>query len=332
MSDSVSMPFVCSPSGLRELLFGGIFVSTRRASIIPIVAQSHELWVPKTTLGRPFQRLNRRDRFKARSNGKHAAGKIALGNQAAAQQDMNPSSNCFGHSAGSEELLPLLERRRELLSRKVSILCWPTAGSLSHPNFDRYFGGTSGEQKTLATLSKCIAVHLLWKQSGGGCDGSSSDSQPNQTRHRGGRRESQLRHPLRYLNANRSNAERSTFYRRASWTKLDFLRVSSAVAHTPSQNQASVTDKYQLSPTQTGPSSALPQPSTGLNGLPSSRCLLSTLSLARGIGFAATCTDVGLAPEDQYLLSLGGNASAVGNRSTGPVSGSRLQVFSVAAG
>ena len=83
------MPFVCSPSGLRELLFGGIFVSTRRASIsFPIVAQSHELWVPKTTLGRPFQRLNRRDRFKARSNGKHAAGKIALGNQAAAQQDM----------------------------------------------------------------------------------------------------------------------------------------------------------------------------------------------------------------------------------------------------
>ena len=38
---------------------------------------------------------------------------------------------------------------------------WPTAGGLSHPNFDRYFGGTSGEEKTLLTLSKCITVHLL---------------------------------------------------------------------------------------------------------------------------------------------------------------------------
>jgi phospholipase C len=74
----------------------------------------------------------------------------------------------------------------------------------------------------------------------------------------------------------------------------------------PSQNQATDTDKYRLSPTQTGPFASLPQPSTGLNGLPSSPCLLSTLSLALGVGFAATCTDVGLAPEDQFLLSLGG--------------------------
>jgi phospholipase C len=51
----------------------------------------------------------------------------------------------------------------------------------------------------------------------------------------------------------------------------------------------------------------LPQPSTGLNGLPASQCLLSTLTLAVGLTTGApTCTDLGLGPEDQYLLSLGG--------------------------
>jgi phospholipase C len=75
----------------------------------------------------------------------------------------------------------------------------------------------------------------------------------------------------------------------------------------PSQNQATDTATYQLSPTQTGAFTALPQPSTGLNGLPASPCLLSTLTLALGLTMGVpTCTDIGLAPEDQYLISLGG--------------------------
>ena len=75
----------------------------------------------------------------------------------------------------------------------------------------------------------------------------------------------------------------------------------------PSQNQATDTSTYQLSPTKTGLFASLPQPSTGLNGLPASPCLLSSLTLALGLTMGpTTCTDIGLAPEDQYLVSLGG--------------------------
>lgn len=76
---------------------------------------------------------------------------------------------------------------------------------------------------------------------------------------------------------------------------------------TPSQFQATDTSTYQISPTQTGAFTVLPQPSTGLNGLPASPCELSTLTLALGITTGApTCTDIGLDPTDQFLLSLGG--------------------------
>jgi len=74
----------------------------------------------------------------------------------------------------------------------------------------------------------------------------------------------------------------------------------------PSQKQATNTSTYQLSPTQTGPFANLPQPSTGLNGLPVSACLLSSLLFAIGLEGPPTCTDIGLAPEDQQLLMLGG--------------------------
>src|ERR1022692_2533046 len=42
------------------------------------------------------------------------------------------------------------------------------------------------------------------------------------------------------------------------------------------QNQATDSTTYQLSPTQTGAFSLLPQPNTTLNALPSSPCALST--------------------------------------------------------
>ena len=76
---------------------------------------------------------------------------------------------------------------------------------------------------------------------------------------------------------------------------------------TPSQNQATDTSTYELSPTQTGSYANLPQPSTGLNGLPASPCLLSSLTLALGLTAGApTCSDPGLASDDQYLISLSG--------------------------
>jgi len=76
----------------------------------------------------------------------------------------------------------------------------------------------------------------------------------------------------------------------------------------PIQNQATDTSTYELSPTQTGPFANLPQPSTGLNGLPASACLLTSLAFASGLpGYGPpTCTDIGLAAEDQPLLLLGG--------------------------
>ena len=74
------------------------------------------------------------------------------------------------------------------------------------------------------------------------------------------------------------------------------------------QNQATDTTVYQLSPTQTGAYTQLPQPSTTLNALPSSPCALSTLLLEfdkdpAGVLF---CTDYALEPMAQALLSMGG--------------------------
>ena len=76
----------------------------------------------------------------------------------------------------------------------------------------------------------------------------------------------------------------------------------------PAQNQAMATDTstYELSPAQTGPFPNLPQPSTGLNGLPASPCLLSGVAFAIGIEGPLTCSDIGLDAEDQSLLTLGG--------------------------
>ena len=83
--------------------------------------------------------------------------------------------------------------------------------------------------------------------------------------------------------------------------------------YTPLQNQAADTSVYELSPTQTGPFTNLPQPSTGLNGLPASPCLLSSLAfaIASPLYGPPTCTDTGLAPEDQQLLLLGGTHQAL---------------------
>ena len=78
------------------------------------------------------------------------------------------------------------------------------------------------------------------------------------------------------------------------------------------QNQANDPTTYQLSPTQTGPFALLPQPSTTLNALPASPCDLSILLLEfdkdpAGILF---CTDNGLEPAAQGLLSAGGTGQS----------------------
>lgn len=74
------------------------------------------------------------------------------------------------------------------------------------------------------------------------------------------------------------------------------------------QNQATDTTVYQLSPTQTGAYTQLPQPSTTLNAFPSSPCALSTILLEFGKDPAGIllCTDYALEPTAQVLLSMGG--------------------------
>jgi phospholipase C len=79
-------------------------------------------------------------------------------------------------------------------------------------------------------------------------------------------------------------------------------------ANLAAQNQATDTTAWQLSPTQTGAFSVLPQPSTTLNALPASLCDLSVLLLEfdkdpAGVLF---CTDYGLEPAAQQLLAMGG--------------------------
>jgi phospholipase C len=78
------------------------------------------------------------------------------------------------------------------------------------------------------------------------------------------------------------------------------------------QNQATDTTVYQLSPTQTGPYAQLPQPSTTLNAFPASPCALSTILLEFGKDPAGVllCTDYGLEPSAQALLSMGGTGQS----------------------
>ncbi len=78
------------------------------------------------------------------------------------------------------------------------------------------------------------------------------------------------------------------------------------------QNQANDPATYQLNPTQTGPFSLLPQPSTTLNALPASPCDLSTVLLEFGKDPAEIlfCTDNGLEPTAQSLLSTGGTGQS----------------------
>jgi phospholipase C len=66
------------------------------------------------------------------------------------------------------------------------------------------------------------------------------------------------------------------------------------------QQQATDTTTYQLSPSQTGPFTTLPQPSTTLDALPVGPCLLT-------FGNAAFCNDVGLDQTSQGLLQARGS-------------------------
>jgi phospholipase C len=68
------------------------------------------------------------------------------------------------------------------------------------------------------------------------------------------------------------------------------------------QQQATDTTTYQLSPTQTGPFASLPQPSTTLDALPIGPCPLAVLLF----NSQAYCSDVGLDPTSQGLLSARG--------------------------
>jgi len=74
------------------------------------------------------------------------------------------------------------------------------------------------------------------------------------------------------------------------------------------QHQAVNTVSYEISPDQTGsqPYATLPPPSTTLNALPAPPCQLSLFGFLFGYSGPPTCTDIGLDPEDQVLLSTGG--------------------------
>jgi phospholipase C len=74
------------------------------------------------------------------------------------------------------------------------------------------------------------------------------------------------------------------------------------------QRQATDQVTYQLAPSITGAFSTLPQPSTTLNAFPASPCELSQLLSLLGQNPAGIsfCSDSGLLPADQSLLSTGG--------------------------
>jgi phospholipase C len=73
------------------------------------------------------------------------------------------------------------------------------------------------------------------------------------------------------------------------------------------QQQATDTTTYQLSPVQTGPFVTLPQPSTTLEALPVGPCILALLQY----GTEVFCTDIGLDPTSQGLLSARGTGQPV---------------------
>jgi phospholipase C len=68
------------------------------------------------------------------------------------------------------------------------------------------------------------------------------------------------------------------------------------------QQQATDTVAYELSPKLTGPFADLPQPSTTLSALPASPCVLTSFLFPK----TPLCTDPGLEPAQQVLLSTGG--------------------------
>jgi phospholipase C len=78
------------------------------------------------------------------------------------------------------------------------------------------------------------------------------------------------------------------------------------------QRQATDQDTYQSAPSITGAFSTLPQPSTTLNALPTSPCSLSQLLSVFGKNPAGIsfCSDSGLLPADQPLLSTGGTGQS----------------------
>jgi phospholipase C len=78
------------------------------------------------------------------------------------------------------------------------------------------------------------------------------------------------------------------------------------------QKQATDTIVFQLNPTQTGPFTNLPQPSTTLNAFPASPCELSETLLGFGKDPSGIlfCADFALQPADQGLLSIGGTGQS----------------------
>jgi phospholipase C len=68
-------------------------------------------------------------------------------------------------------------------------------------------------------------------------------------------------------------------------------------------------DTYQLAPPRTVEFSPLPQPSTTLNALPNDPCDLSKVGLLNP-SMISFCSEIGLLPADQQLLSMGGTGEA----------------------
>lgn len=75
------------------------------------------------------------------------------------------------------------------------------------------------------------------------------------------------------------------------------------------QMRATTTESYAIAPTQTGAFPYLPQPSTTLGAYPLARCPLSELysRLGRNPANFSWCSDIGLLPNAQTLLSKGGS-------------------------
>ncbi|UZR28585.1 alkaline phosphatase family protein [Methylococcus mesophilus] len=72
------------------------------------------------------------------------------------------------------------------------------------------------------------------------------------------------------------------------------------------QQQARSSDTFELSPTQTGPFDALPQPNTTLNALPVGPCILAGLLYSSDI----FCSDPGIDAAYDDLLSAGGSGQS----------------------